>query len=65
MIELLKLNAVEMHILERDSTITVESYKIENYKTREMPFEGHYLHYNVTVSKNNQNITFKTGRCHY
>ncbi|MDA9343727.1 M14 family metallopeptidase [Algibacter sp.] len=60
-IELLKLNAVEMHILERDSTITVESYKIENYKTREMPFEGHYLHYNVTVSKNNQNITFKTG----
>ena len=60
-IDLLKLNAVEMHILERDSTITVESYKIENYKTREMPFEGHYLHYNVTVSKNNQNITFKTG----
>ena len=50
-----------MHVLERDSTITVESYKIEDYKTREMPFEGHYLHYKVTVSKNNQNITFKKG----
>ena len=60
-IDLLKLNAVKMHVLERDSTITVESYKIEDYKTREMPFEGHYLHYKVTVSKNNQNITFKKG----
>ena len=60
-IDLLKLNAVKMHVLKRDSTITVESYKIEDYKTREMPFEGHYLHYKVTVSKNNQNITFKKG----
>ncbi len=60
-IDLLKLNSVKMHVLERDSTITVESYKIEDYKTREMPFEGHYLHYQVTVSKNNQNITFKKG----
>ena len=59
--ELLKLNAVEMYILEQDSTITVESYKIEDYKTRQMAFEGHYLHYNVNVSKNNQNITFKKG----
>ena len=60
-IDLFKLNAVEMRILKQDSTITVESYKIDDYKTRQNAYEGHYPHYNITVTKNNQNMTFKRG----
>ena len=33
--------------LEKDTTITVESYKIANYKTRTGAYEGHYPHYNT------------------
>lgn len=60
-IDLLKLNQVEMHALEKDSTIYVESYKIKDYKTRQQAYEGHYPHYNVLVSSKNESITFKKG----
>ena len=60
-IDLLKLNAVEMYALKKDSTITVKSYKIEDYKTRQQPYEGHYPHYNVLVSSNTKSITFRKG----
>ncbi len=60
-IELLKLNNIKMHRLEKDSTITVESYKIEDYKTRKQAYEGHYSHYNVTISTNTETITFRKG----
>ena len=43
-IELLKLNQVEMHPLQEDTTLTVESYRIDNYLTRPNPYEGHYQH---------------------
>ncbi len=48
-IELLKFNNIEMSQLETDSTITVESYKINTYETRKTPYEGHYSHYNTTI----------------
>ncbi|WP_459211200.1 M14 family metallopeptidase [Aquimarina rhabdastrellae] len=60
-IERLQLNKVEMHQLQKDSTIQVESYRIADYKTRNTPFEGHYLHYNTNVSANNENIHFSKG----
>jgi len=60
-IDLLKLNQVEMTQLKNDTTITVESYKIDNYKTRNMPYEGHYPHYKTHVVSNIKNVTFRIG----
>lgn len=60
-IDLLKLNSVEMTVFEKDTTILVESYKIENFNTRQSPFEGHYQHYKTNVTKTKKNLTFKKG----
>lgn len=60
-IDLLKLNEVAMHPLEKDSTIHVESYKIKDYKTRQQAYEGHYPHYNVLISSKKESITFRKG----
>jgi hypothetical protein len=60
-IDLLQLNQVEMKAFERDTTITVESYKIDTYQTRSQAYEGHYQHYNTTVSASKQDLTFKKG----
>lgn len=60
-IELLKLNQVEMRKFEKDTTITVESYEIESYESRKMPYEGHYQHYNTKVVKTEKEVTFLKG----
>ena len=60
-IDLLKLNQVKMDVLKTDTTLTVESYKIDTYQTRRAPYEGHYQHFNTTVEKTKKEITFKTG----
>jgi hypothetical protein len=60
-IELLKLNNVELKLLKRDTTIKVEVYKIENFETRKSPYEGHYQHYNTKISSKITNITFSKG----
>lgn len=48
-IERLKLNKVEMQQLQRDTTITLDTYYITDYKTGQRPYEGHYLHTNVSM----------------
>ena len=60
-VELLKLNNISLNQLKQDSTITVESYKIDTYKSRTSPYEGHYLHYNTTVKPSTETIIFKEG----
>jgi hypothetical protein len=60
-INLLKLNTVEFTQLENDTTLTVETYKIDTYKTRTQAYEGHYPHYNTSVKSSNQNLTFREG----
>jgi len=60
-IERLKLNNIEMTQLKKDTIITAESYKIEGYKTRQSPYEGHYLHYNTGVKASTENLEFKQG----
>ncbi|MBR9845015.1 MAG: hypothetical protein GYB35_02360 [Algicola sp.] len=60
-IDLLKLNNVEMTTFERDTTLTVNSYKIKSYDTRSQAYEGHYPHYNVEVDTHEEQITFNKG----
>jgi hypothetical protein len=60
-IEEFKRNKIEMKPLKKDSTIMVESYKINDFKTVKNPYEGHYLHYETTVDQSNKKQTFSAG----
>ncbi|HKK76345.1 MAG TPA: M14 family metallopeptidase [Saprospiraceae bacterium] len=60
-IERLQWNNVEVKRLQKDTTIEVEYYYIENYETRRSPYEGHYLHYNVQVRRDTLRQTFRAG----
>lgn len=60
-IERLQNNQIEFTRFKKDTVIKVEVNHIKDFKTRENPYEGHYLHYNTTVSSSVQNIQFLKG----
>lgn len=60
-IELLKLNKVQMQQLKKDTVIEVEVYKIEDYKTLPRQYEMHHLNSDVKLSTSTQRIAFKKG----
>lgn len=60
-IENLKRNQIQVKELESDSLITVESYKIVDFKTIKNPYEGHYLHFDTKVSSELKTKKFRKG----
>lgn len=60
-VELLKLNNIELTEVEADSTISAEVYRIKEFETVRNAYEGHYLHYNTTVSKTTEKVSVKKG----
>ncbi|KFF28339.1 M14 family metallopeptidase [Chryseobacterium vrystaatense] len=60
-IEELRRNKIRMSALKKDSTASVESYKINDFKTVKNPYEGHYLHYDTSVEKTKRNLAFLAG----
>jgi hypothetical protein len=60
-IDLLKLNGAKLNPIEQDTIIEVETYRIENYKTRQNPYEGHYSHYDTATSTSNIEMAFRKG----
>lgn len=60
-IDRLKDNQVVMQRLSKDIELDVESYFIDSYESRKEPYEGHYLHYNTKVRKENQKRNFRQG----
>ena len=60
-IERLKLNTIEMAQLSRDTALLAEVYYIEDYSSSHEPYEGHYLHSNVKLKKEQQLIQFYKG----
>ena len=60
-LELLKLNNIEMTPISQNETIEVEIYKIDNYQTGKNAYEGHYGHYNTSVSKSTEKMKFSVG----
>jgi hypothetical protein len=60
-IDLLKLNKVQMGQLKKDTTIEVEVYTIEDYKTLPRQYEMHHLNSDVKISTDLQLIAFKKG----
>ena len=60
-IDLLKLNKVKMEPLKKDTTILVEAYRIDDYKTSPRQFEMHHLNSDVSLSSSMQQIKFRKG----
>lgn len=60
-IELLKINKVQMTQLKKDSTIEVEVYRIDDYKTAPRQFEMHHLNSDVKTSITLQKVHFRKG----
>ena len=60
-VERLKNNHINFTRFKKDTTILVEVQHIADFKTQNSPYEGHYLHYNTTVSKKTESFNFKKG----
>ena len=60
-IDLLKLNKVQMNQLKKDTMIEVEVYRIDDYKTSPRQYEMHHLNSDVKVSSTIQKIQFRKG----
>lgn len=56
----LKWNGVRMYQLTADTELPVMFYRIDDFSTRDA-YEGHYLHYNVSVSEQKTTHTFHKG----
>jgi hypothetical protein len=60
-IDLLKINQVNMRALSKDTSIEVEVVRIEDYKTFPRPYEMHHLNTDVMVSTRKQAMHFRKG----
>jgi hypothetical protein len=60
-IELLKANKVQMTQLKKDSTIEVEVYRIDDYKTAARQNEMHHINSDVKTSVTVKQMKFKKG----
>ncbi len=60
-IDLLKLNKVEMQQLKKDSTIEVEVYYIDDYKTSPRQYETHHPNSEIKIRSVLQKMKFRKG----
>lgn len=56
-----QLNQIEMTRLQKDTTLQVEAYMIEDYQTARNPYEGHYRHYGIKVAPKEMELAFRKG----
>ena len=60
-IDLLKANKVQMSQLKKDTTIEVEIYRIDDYKTAARQNEMHHINSDVKTSTSIQKLKFRKG----
>jgi hypothetical protein len=60
-IDLLKINKVQMRQLSGDTAIEVEVYRIDDYKTAPRPNEMHHINSDVKVSASMRTMKFRKG----
>ncbi|MFN5704621.1 MAG: M14 family zinc carboxypeptidase [bacterium] len=60
-IDRMVLNKVKFERVKKDTLMTVSVYYIEDYKTVNKPYEGHYLHSNVKLNKKEIQILVRKG----
>jgi hypothetical protein len=57
----LECSGIAMSELKQDTSLTVETYTIENFQTTEAPYNGHYMHHATDVSLDTAEIQFFSG----
>lgn len=57
----LTLNKIPMKRLAKDTLLEVGAYRIESYKAATQPYENHFRHSNVKVTKAKEKILFLKG----
>ncbi|GAB3697125.1 M14 family metallopeptidase [Spirosoma flavus] len=57
----LKRNGVTLQPLSKDTILTVSAYYIDTFRTGQRPYEGHYVHSNVTIRTETQKLQFYKG----
>ena len=60
-VDRLKLNNAMLQQLKNDTTIRVEYYKVENYKSAARAYEGHHINNDIRLSTHNDSIHFLKG----
>ena len=60
-IERLQNNNVAMKRFENDTTLMATLYYIDEYKTSESVYEGHYLHYQVSINEKVDEMIIRAG----
>lgn len=60
-INLLHLNQIAFNALQKDTMLTVESYRIDSFKTSDAPYEGHYPHSDTKVKSSIEKVEFQQG----
>lgn len=60
-IQRLNKNNIDFTRFKNDTIISVVVNHIKDFKSRKSPYEGHYLHYNTTVSSTKEDVNFKKG----
>ncbi|HET8885172.1 MAG TPA: M14 family metallopeptidase [Salinimicrobium sp.] len=58
---LLAANNIVMQKLEKDSIMVAEAYYINDFETMSNAYEGHYLHFNTSVTKKNVRVKARRG----
>lgn len=57
----LKANGVKLQRLPKDTILRVGVYYLDDFKTRTRPYEGHYMHYQTKVRKQEKSVAFRKG----
>ncbi|MBS1620615.1 MAG: M14 family metallopeptidase [Bacteroidetes bacterium] len=60
-IDLLKINKVQMTPLKKDTVIEVQVYNIDNYKASPRQYEMHHINSDVKISTSFKKINFRKG----
>jgi len=60
-IDRLRWNGVQLHRLQKDTTLDLAFYTIRDLKTSSRAYEGHYLHYDVELGLHAMRRTFYRG----
>ncbi len=60
-VEMLKLNKVEMYPVQKDTTLMVEYYYIDDYNTTSTAYNGHYFHSQTKVRSEKGMLNFLAG----
>lgn len=57
----LRENEINFTQLKRDTTFIAEVYHIDSYQTSRSPYEGHYPHYETSVTATQEEVTVHKG----